>query len=150
MKHRDNIAELFHLSLVTLPRLTSLSLANLQTCAPSLLLLLQRHPVIQDLSLRHVIEMKPIRLWISQFPSMISAPGWFEMIEAMRALRLQQLELSRVEGLTSMWQPWYSGPYDPEAELREAKVYAYIKHGYGPNPFGPDRDKVDSWDAELW
>lgn len=152
VKHCDSIAELFHLSLVTLPRLTSLSLANLQTCAPSLLLLLQRHPAIQDLSLRQVIEMKPIPLWISQFPSRISAPGWFEVTEAMRALRLQRLELSSVEGLTSMSMlvPWYNGPNDPEAELREAKVYAYIQHGYGPNPFGPDRDKMDSWDAELW
>ena len=148
-KHRDNVAELFHSPFVTFPRLTSLSLANLQTCAPSLLLLLQRHPAIQDLSLRHVLEMRPIRFWISQFPSKISA-GWFEVTEAMRALRLQRLELYKVDGLNSMSQSLFHGHGTSETEVMKAKLYAYIQHGYGPNPFGPDRDKVDSWDAELW
>ena len=68
----------------------------------------------------------------------------------MKALRLQRLELFRVEGLTSMYQSLLNGHRTPEAEVREANLYAYIQHGYGPNPFGPDRDKVDSWDAELW
>jgi len=93
--------------------------------------------------------MRPIRFWISQFPSRISA-GWFEVTEAMRALRLQRLELYKVDDLNSMSQSLFHGHGTPETEGMKAKLYAYIQHGYGPNPFGPDRDKVDSWDAELW
>jgi hypothetical protein len=149
-KYRDNIAELFHDPLVTLPHLTSLSLKNLQTCASSLLFLLQRHPAIRDLTLRHVIEMRPVRFSVDQLPSGTASPGWFEVIEAMRALRLQRLELSRVEGPIAIYESPYSRIDKLRADPREAKVYAYILHGYGPNPFGPDSHNVDSWDAELW
>jgi hypothetical protein len=83
----------------------------------------------------------------------LAAPGWLELIEALRAFRLRCLDIFCVEGLFANLDLFVEGMYVDGSKsviLREARVHDYILHGYGPNPVGPDRDAVANWDAELW
>lgn len=149
--YHDDVAELFQNQPVTFQRLTSLSLTHFQSCGSSLLSLLQRHRTIRALTLRHVIEimdLSELHSWGStQLPGdWVAAAGWIEVVDVMRALRLQRLDLSGLEGTGTN----YLLAGSENTNLRLARVYDYVLHGYGPNPLGPDQRDVENWDAELW
>jgi hypothetical protein len=143
----DDIAELFHNPPHTLPCLTSLTLTYFQTCGSSLLSLLQRHPTIQDLTLRHVIEVMDLETWenMRPFHPGNAFPGWMEVLETMRELRLRRLDMSGLEGIGTDFLMAGSENMD----LLLTRVYDYVLYGYGPNPLGPDKRDAESWDAEL-
>jgi hypothetical protein len=96
------------------------------------------------------MEIKTPGIWVHHH---LPAPGWFELIEALRAFRLRRLDLSWVEGLFVNCGFYAEGMLVDGSQnviLREARVHEYILHGYGPNPVGPDRNAAEKWDAELW
>lgn len=152
--YHDDIAELFNDSNLALPHLSSLSLTHFRSCGPSLLSLLERHSNVKNLTLSHVIEIKNPDIWVD--PYRIGRPvglKWVELIETMRALRLQRLNLCGLEGFGCDFRGFgydFNIAGSENTNLLLARVHDYILHGYGDNPLGPNRDANDDWDAELW
>ncbi len=74
-----------------------------------------------------------------------SGPKWIELVETMRELRLQRLDLCGLEGFGCNFLVAGS----ENTNLILARIHDYILHGYGDNPLGPNVD-ANNWDAELW
>jgi hypothetical protein len=130
------------------PRLTSLRLCHFQSCGLSLLSLIQRHMQLRHLTLRNVIEISVRGYSVDPFVPREAAPAWIGLIETLRAYRLRRLDLSCLEGLGASYNFYLAG--SENTNLKLARVYDYVLHGYGPNPLGPDQEDVELWDDELW
>jgi hypothetical protein len=144
----DDITELFHSPPLTLPRLTSLTLTCFRTSGLSLLSLLQRHPTIQDLTMRHVIEIMDLQDWdaIGLVHPGNAFPGWMEVLETMRALRLRRLDWSGLEGIgTDLLMAGHEN-----MNLLLTRVYEYVLYGYGLNPLRPDKGVTKILDADSF
>lgn len=136
-KPQDDIVELFESPPLTLPRLRTLRLAHFRISTTGLSSLLRRHPTIQGLTLRHLISTD----WDNP-----NEPGWIELVEDMRSMRLRRLHLYGIKAFGIAVNCYGDKSYMQSF----SRFMDYILHGYGNNPILRDNEAWREWDEELW
>lgn len=131
--------------------LKTLKISQCRSAPRTIISLLQRNPVIENLGLRYIIHLLPRGI----HPSAPYNPTveWEPAVNLMRRMQLKRLDLIGIEGFGRHVERFG----DENQNLRLSAIQDYILHGYGDNPLRQDQNMLDywyqptrEWDKELW
>ncbi|PVH78445.1 hypothetical protein DL98DRAFT_516772 [Cadophora sp. DSE1049] len=150
----DDLEELFANPLLTLPKLRSLSLSQFRSSVSNVKSLLERHPGIQNLKLKYIIEATDLTTYWDNPDDPIQriSSQWIEILEVLRSYKLKRLDLKGIEGFGICYHRHGS----ENENLLLASIHHYVLHGYGHNPLlqlkqnNKSQGLSPDWDQELW
>ena len=74
-------------------------------------------------------------------------PGWIQLVEDLRSLRLWRLEFYVIDEFDLDFG--FDGDESPKEHLA-SRIMDYVLHGYGINPLLQNDKALMDWDVELW